>query len=409
MTVPEQHPDHIAHKLVTNVGSPTRIHVNDRTLTVPIEPCRGGYPPTKDVPVESFTAVIEDADIVDGGLNLFGIDGLHLPATEWERVGLHEHWEADDADLRSPFFPPQRKLEIWASREDEFYDSEPERYQFDHLDGIPEDSPLITEWRATGPDEEPTKPPVPFPHPTLHVNAVLAESVTETHGMHRVEVGEISAVEILDDLDESPTKPDIEPRELPDFSPVPPYPQVDYQEITPLPQEPDILEAVHAVNRHAKRLDDEADVAYRSGDGAGARVYSIRKKALYSTKTVAIHRLVRADPEAVRIERHDINGEHEMWCVFFPDGPSFHQPTGAVVDALLTALDVSTDPAEIRSVEIDFETSTDTQDLEVTLEEALQILATHGLDANDYLEATTVTDYEWGYRLSTRFDGIGDG
>lgn len=408
MTVPEQQPEQIAHQLVTNVGSPARIYLKEQTLTVPLEPCRGGSPPTTDVPIESFTAVIEDAEIVDGGINLFGINGLHLPATEWERVGLHKHWEANDADLRSPFFPPQRKLEIWASREDTFYETSPEQYQFDHLEGIPADSPLITEWAANSPDDEPAKPPVPFPYPTLTVNAVRAEGVTDTRGLDRVQVGEIVALEILDALEEWPTEPDVELKEVPDFSPPPRHPDINYEELTPLSQDPDILAAVHTINRHAKRLNEDADAAYQRGDGAQARVYSIQKKALYNTKTVALHRLVKADPEAVHVELHDVNGENEMWCFSFPDGHSFHQPTEAVDDALLTGLHGGNDPAEVPSEEIDFTAATDTQDLEKTLAQALQTLAAHGLNANDHLDATTVTEYEWEQQLSTTFDSIAD-
>lgn len=70
---------------------------------------------------------------------------------------------------------------------------------------------------------------------------------------------------------------------------------------------------------------------------------------------------------------------------------------------------MSTDPAEIQSEVIDFERSTETQHLETPLEQALQLLDAHGLDANEYLEATSVTDFEWGYRLSTTFDGIAGG
>jgi hypothetical protein len=102
-----QRPDEIAHHLVTNVGSPVRVYLEDGRATIPVEPCRGGSPPTTTVPLEYFDAVIESAMIEDGGLTLLSMDGLHLPESEWQRTGLERHWRVEDADLKSPFFPPQ--------------------------------------------------------------------------------------------------------------------------------------------------------------------------------------------------------------------------------------------------------------------------------------------------------------
>jgi hypothetical protein len=101
-----QQPDEIAHRLVTNVDSPVRVHLEDGQATIPVEPCRGASPATTTVQLESFDAMIERASIEDGGLSLFCMDGLHLPESKWRRTGLERHWRAPDADLESPFFPP---------------------------------------------------------------------------------------------------------------------------------------------------------------------------------------------------------------------------------------------------------------------------------------------------------------
>jgi len=308
-TTARQRPDEIAHTLVTNVGESIRVYLEDGRITVPVEPCRGGTPVTTTVALDCFDAVVERAAIEDGGLNLFCMDGLHLPESEWRRSGLERHWCADDADLESPFFPPQRRLEVWASREDALFDAG-EPYDFSHLDGLPEDSPVLTEWAEHATGEYPDRPPVPFERPTLSVDTVRAEGVTDVRGFDRVEVGRISRVELLDEIDEAPTEPDVEPREV-DVSPPSPHPEIDYDALDPLPRSEDLLVALFTINRHAKRLDEQADAAYEHGHGAEARAHALRKRALYRTKTVVLHRLAKSDPDAIRVVRHELDGDVE--------------------------------------------------------------------------------------------------
>lgn len=382
-----QKPDEIAHYLVTNVGSPVRVYLENGQATIPVEPCRGGSPPTTTVPLEYFDAVIENAMIEDGGLTLFSMDGLHLPESEWQRTGLERHWRAEDADLKSPFFPPQRKLEVWASREDSLYNAE-EAYDFSHLDGLPDDSPLITEWAANATDEYPDRPPVPFDRPKLSVHSVRVEGVTDTQGLDRVEIGHIACVELLDELAEQPSEPEIEPREV-DLSPPALHPEIVYDEIDPLEQSDEVLRAVFTINRHAKRLDEKADAAYHRGEGADARAYSIQKRALYRTKTVALHRLGKADPDAVRVVRHELNGQHELFCFYIGEF-SFHQPIEAVESGLLAAATGTQDRSEIELESIEFEASAETGDLEQSLSQAVGVLRDHGIEPNDYLDATQV-------------------
>jgi hypothetical protein len=390
-------PDRIAHLLVTNVGSPVRVVLEDGRATIPTEPCRGGSPATTTVSVTHVDALVERAAIEDRGLSLFCPDGLHLPPSEWRRVGLDRHWNADDADLRSPFFPPQRTLEVWASREPASRDATDRS----HLDGLPDDSPVLAEWAATAPDDAPERPPVPFDRPTLYVRAVRAEGVTDVRGLDRVEVGRIARVEPLEALPEQPTRPDVEPRTVD-----PPSRSgrldLEYEDLEPLEPSEDLLEAVFTINRHAKRLDDEADAAYSRGDGAEARGLAIQKRALYRSKTVALHRMGRADPDAIRVDRHELYGDHEMLCVSLR-GYSFHQPLDAVATGLLRATIGHEDPSALPLEPIDFEASTDTDELDLSLTQAIAVLRDHGIDPNDYLEETAVEDFTLGYTISTRF------
>ncbi|MEF8826167.1 MAG: hypothetical protein V5A27_07500 [Halapricum sp.] len=397
---PAQQPDNIAHRLVTNVDSPVRVYLDTGRATIPTAPCRGGSPPTATVPLEYFDAVIEHAAIEDSGLTLFCMDGLHLPESEWSRTGFDRHWRHPDADLESPFFPPQRKLEIWASREDALYNAD-EPYDYSHLDGLPDDSPILTEWTANAPDEYPDRPPVPFDRPTLSVRAVRAEGVTDVRGFERVEVGQIDRIELLDELSEQPSAPEIEPRGV-DFSPPSRHPEIDYDDIEPLAHSDELLEAVFTINRHAKRLDETADAAYQRGDGADAQVHSLQKRAMYRVKTVVLHRFSKFDPDAIRVIRHELNGEHEMLC-FYVGGYSYHQPPTAVAPGVLSDTAGTDDLSELPLEAIDFETSAETGDLDMSLSQALGVLRDHGIEPNEHLDATKIKEYTWGTEISTTF------
>ena len=399
MSSADDPPDLIAHELVTNDGSPVRCYPENGTITVPTEPYRSGTPPTVDVPVPYFDAVIDRVDVVDGGLNVAGFGGLHLPASEWERTGLGRHWNADDAAVGEPFSNTSRRLEVWASREETFYETDPEDWSFEHLSPVPAESPLIEAWESHD-DEGPDRPPVPLSAPKLTLYVLHADdSESWTHGFDRLDVGRIDGIELLDDLEEWPTEPDVESPDI-DLSPPPRHPDIEYDDLEPLPQTDDVLAAVQTINRHAKRFGTEADHAYQIGDGARARVYSLQKKALYRTKTIAVHRLAKASPAQTQIALHDLDGAHEMYCVSFAASYSFHQPIAAVAEELLDA--VSTETRETKT--IDFEPSAATDDLEYSLQAALEVLAAYGLDANDSLDATSVEDYDWGCEISTTFD-----
>ncbi|WP_138007571.1 hypothetical protein [Halalkalirubrum salinum] len=395
-----QTPDTIAHLLVTNVDELVRIHLEDGQLTIPTEPCRGGTPATTTVSVDYFDAIVERAAIEDGGLTLCCMDGLHLPASEWVRTGLDRHWHADDADLRSPFFPPRRMLEVWASREDSLHASDAP-YIFSHLDEIPSDSPVITEWASNAPDRYPDRPPVPFDRPTLSVRAIRAEGVTDVRGFDRIEVGQISRVEPLESIAEQPTAPDIELREV-DLSPPARHPEITYKDLDPLPHSDELLGAVFTINRHAKRLGAEADTAYRRGDGAHARAHAVRKRALYRTKTVAVHRFGRFDPDSIRVARHTLGDGHELLC-FYIENYSYHQPPAAVEPDFLEAIAGVDDRSELPAKEINLESSTETATLDRSLSAAISILRDHGIEPNEYLDQRSVEDFTDGFEIATTF------
>lgn len=182
-----QSPDLIAHILATNIGNPVQIYLEDSELTVPLEPSDGGAPPATTFPCNSFSAMIDDTIINDWGLV---VDSrLQLSEPEWRRIGLEKHWNHDKAIVNNP--SKRRRLEVTAGRDELIWGDHPEKVSFDHLDPIPGNSPLITEWKDP---EGPSKPPIPLSRPYVWFYAARTEGVTETHGANRIEIGNISAV-----------------------------------------------------------------------------------------------------------------------------------------------------------------------------------------------------------------------
>lgn len=386
--------DKIAHIFAVNEGSPVRVTLCDQQATIPTEPCPDrGSPPTETVPLNDFKAVVKAVDVADGGESLWV--RLHLSESEWNRCGFGNHWDAENADDHGD----QRMLNVWAGRFDNF-----EKYEnIDYTPPIPDDSPVIKEWREWSGDEA-SFPPAPLTQPKLEMDAMYAEEVRDYGDTwETVEIGTIASVSALDDLDEWPQnreKPtpaeiwDIDEDEelLPTR-----HPTIDFEEIDPLAPQPEVLRALFTINRHAKKLGEAGDKAYHSNDGPTAKKHAIRKHALYDLKTIALHRIAKHDEADISLEKHNIN-DADYWCFYFTkngDQWSFHQPAEAVDEAVVKQF--VAEPDSIPTDEIEFTPESDTGGLSQSLEEALTILDNQGLNANEQLDQTTVTDYRFGF------------
>lgn len=282
-------PDEIAHILAVNEASPVRVTLSDHQATIPTEPCPDrGSPPTETVPLDDFDAVVDIVDIADGGETLWA--HLHLPESEWNRTGFGAHWEAENADDHGN----QRILDVWAGRFDNF-----DKYEnIDYTPPVPDDSPVLEEWREWSDDKTPF-PPAPLTQPKLEIDAMYSEDVRDYGNVwETVEIGTVVEVEALDDLDEWPEKRDKpSPTEIWDIDEdelLPSrHPTIDFDNIAPLEPTPELLKAIFTVNRHAKKLGEAGDQAYRQNQGATAKKYSVRKHALYNLKTIALHRIAK--------------------------------------------------------------------------------------------------------------------
>lgn len=392
-SIEQMHPDRIGHILSVSEGDPVRVYLADGEITVPIEPVKERRSPeTMTVSCTSFDAVINLVDVADGGQTVWAT--FHLPESEWRRLGLHKHWEKNNAED----WNCKRMMEVWLSR---FKNSSSSKYDADEYSSpVPSDSPTVTIYKEH--DFEIDSPVAPFDRPELEFDAATADSVSNYHNARTCRtLGSVKAVERLESIDEWPEKREASP---PDgrYEIPPKHPQVDFEAVDPLPITENILAAVHAINRHAKRLDQEADQAYEIGNGAEAKLKSTQKKALYDAKTVAVHRLTKSDPDAVDLCLHELYEDVEMYCFDFSNDYSFHQPKDAVDDELLDTIEWNTDDEEAQ--EIDFHRSTKVSDLQLSLSEALDVLYSHGINANDHLQTKLVEAYTLGYQLSTTFN-----
>ncbi|MFB6185431.1 MAG: hypothetical protein ABEI86_01000, partial [Halobacteriaceae archaeon] len=83
------------------------------------------------------------------------------------------------------------------------------------------------------------------------------------------------------------------------------------------------LEALYQLNIEAKRYADAAENAYSNGLKANARLYSLRKKALYGLKRAILGTLV--EDGCIRTARcHEIDGK-PYYCLYVGEF-SFHTP-----------------------------------------------------------------------------------
>lgn len=344
-----QPPDTVVSALVDRTGAPVRVFVVDGEVSIPTEPYDGISYATTTVPLHSFEARVDSASIEDGGMTLMAM--LHLSDREWSRLCLDKQWEADDAVT----YGEQRMLDVWAARE----------------------SGIVPDDRRN----------IPFGRATVEVSLSKTPRGLQKDGPMTVEVGEIAAVEPLDTLIEEPVRRETE---LPD-PPAPP--ELDWEAIGEVYPTEEVLEAVYIINKHAKRFATKASEAYEQGRGAKARAYSLQKDALYTTKSVVLHGIVKAAPHAVDTEWHRIDGT--PFLSLSVDGWSFHQPSDSVTADLLECLgEVPVTRATARSIEYDADEAVEQSDPSIV--DALRVLNAVGVNANDYLAQTEVV-HEAGY------------
>jgi len=82
-------------------------------------------------------------------------------------------------------------------------------------------------------------------------------------------------------------------------------------------------EALHKVNKHAKKYAQLADQNYTQGKKATAKLNSLKKKALYELKSKVLKRLYDHGYHD-RVELHEIDGR-DYYC-FYIEGWSYHTP-----------------------------------------------------------------------------------
>ncbi|WP_133412167.1 hypothetical protein [Halalkaliarchaeum desulfuricum] len=387
-------PDNIAETLIETDHSYVRIDILGGALSVPAEAYTST---THDVQLNSFYAYLRDATEEDGGGSFMGL----LKISEQ----MARHLQIDNVGEDKE---PLTSIDIWTSRPelalgDELkgYRDAPKTQVLSAL-GLSDDGPYIhhlEEAIKEGHPVSPLNPPkLQIHYPTSEPSPRSYRSHTYTHSRYVTEsIGQIAGVEPLSRsevpdysiVDEEPEKKGPEP---PYISPFASHPTIGWDTLESLEPTETIIDALYTINKYAKEEAENGTKCYKSGEKARAKVHSVRKTALYAVKSIAIHRLVKADPDNVTVKKHEIDG-NEFWCFCFEAfGQSFHQPVEAVVsDAIDTIANSdgtveSDDAAEI-------ELKSDIPGNLADLESALETLATdHGIDANDYLTQHRVTE-----------------
>lgn len=146
------------------------------------------------------------------------------------------------------------------------------------------------------------------------------------------------------------------------------------------------LEALYQLNVEAKRYAESAEDAYTAGLKANARVYSLRKKALYRLKRVILGDLVQGGcVDAVRT--HEIDRK-AYYCLYVGEF-SFHTPTDEWDEPPLNA---STSPSKsLDAFDADPDNRTDCLSEREALKQLSEVFET----PNNHLE-TPFVDREYG-------------
>lgn len=137
-----------------------------------------------------------------------------------------------------------------------------------------------------------------------------------------------------------------------------------------------VLESLYVVNKKAKYYSEESRISYQMGQGGFAKLYSLKKDALYDIKYKVLNEII-CESKDIRIDL--INGCRH-YAVFF-DGMSFHIPYDkADLDCYIEDEDTF---CEIE-YEADSEIKEEVTDLDLPI--SLAILENEfGFEANNFL------------------------
>jgi len=387
-------PDKIAETLIDTDHPYVRIDVLGGTLSVPAEAYTAT---THDVQINSFYAYLHDATEEDRGGSFMGLLKIS------ERVA--KHLQIDDVGEDKE---PLTSIDIWASRPELALGNELNGYreapsaQVLSALGLSNEGPYGHHLQEAIEDGHPVSPLNPLAlqihYPTSEPSPRLYRSHTYTHSRYVTEsIGQIASSEPVSRcdvpdyaiVDEEPEQSGPEP---PYMSPFASHPTIGWDTLDPLEPTETIIDALYTINKYAKKEAKNGTDCYRSGEKARAKVHSVRKTALYAVKSIAIHRLVKTDPDNVTVTKHKIDGD-EFWCFCFEVlGQSFHQPVEAVVSDAIDALahsDGTVESEDVSEIELESAVPDDLPDLKSALE---TLAADYGIDANDYLTQHSVTE-----------------
>ena len=145
-----------------------------------------------------------------------------------------------------------------------------------------------------------------------------------------------------------------------------------------------LLEALYCINKYAKKYAEQASKAYEANQKRWARVYSIKKTALYDYKSHILTQLYEDGVDDV--ERHEIRGD-DFYC-FYVDGYSFHTPAEDVEDTV-----EYDDVSDARDITDEFSSERSVDDLPLSEREALLQLQSVFGSANTFIGQKFVEGY----------------
>jgi len=138
----------------------------------------------------------------------------------------------------------------------------------------------------------------------------------------------------------------------------------------------DILEALFAMNKYAKDYATQSQKAYQSGWKEQARIYSLRKSALYDYKSHILTRLYERG-WVDNVEYHQI--DDRMYYCFYINNYSFHVPEDEITDLTLSF------DSEASDISSEYNATSNVESLDISERKCLVRLDQHFESANDFL------------------------